>query len=138
MPEDKVKYVNFIREIIRQTKENKLVWNYLDKNKDLYEGMGWVKKVKSSFFFSTQEDILPNFNDEDSYYSKIDDVFVVIYVQSNNPAKLYVVPNTYKKIVVLTADEYGEYITHLLNIVQSQFPDATTFINSFLNGKKDN
>ena len=68
---------------------------------------------------------------------KVVQTYVVLYVWNNNPAKLYVVPNTYKKVVKLEPDEYGEYITRLLNLVQSQFPSGEAFIDSILNQAKE-
>ena len=56
----------------------------------------------------------------------------MLLVRSNQPAVLYVVPNTYKKIVKLSPDEYGELITRLLNLVESQFPNAEDFIEEYI------
>lgn len=127
------KYLDFIRKIIQQTKENVLQWDYLDTNKPLYEGMGWVnKKINYNFFYSNTETISPNFDVEDSFFTRIDGMSVVLFVRQEELAKLYVVPNTYRKVVILTPDEYGEYITQLFNIVQSKFPNAELFIDEFL------
>lgn len=127
------KYLDFIRKIIQQTKENVLQWDYLDTNKPLYEGMGWVnKKINYNFFSFNTETISPNFDVEDSFFTRIDGMSVVLFVRQEELAKLYVVPNTYRKVVILTPDEYGEYITQLFNIVQSKFPNAESFIDEFL------
>lgn len=127
------KYLDFIRKIIQQTKENVLQWDYLDTNKPLYEGMGWVnKKINYNFLSPSTETILPNFDVEDSFFTRIDGMSVVLFVQHGELAKLYVVPNTYRKVVILTPDEYGEYITQLFNVVQSKFPNAESFIDEFL------
>lgn len=128
------KYIRFISEILKRTKEKRLEWRYLDTNQALYEGMGWVnKKIEYGFFTPNKVVVSPDFNDEDSFFARIDNVFVVIYVKQNQPAKLFVVPETYKKVVVLTPNEYGEYITQLLNLVQSQFPDGESFIDGIIN-----
>ena len=58
------------------------------------------------------------------------------YVSTNQPASLFIVPETYKKVVEFSPDEYGEYITRLLNLVQSQFPSADAFIDDFLKVKE--
>lgn len=130
------KLVSFILKIIQQTKEKKMEWKYLDENRTLYEGMGWAnKKVNYGFFSPTTETITPNFNIEDSFFTRIGDMCIVIYVRNDTPASLFVVPNTYKKVVVLTPDEYGDYITQLLNLVESQFPNAESFIDDFLDEK---
>ena len=127
------KFVDFIGKIIQQTKENMLEWKYLDANKPLYEGMGWVnKKINYNFFSPSTETILPNFDVENSFFTRIDGMSVVLFVRQEELAKLYVVPNTYRKVVILTPDEYGEYITQLFNIVQSKFPNAELFIDEFL------
>lgn len=47
-----------------------------------------------------------------------------------------VILETYKKVVEFSPDEYGEYITRLLNLVQSQFPSADAFIDDFLKVKE--
>lgn len=130
------KLVSFILKIIQRTKEKKMEWKYLDENRTLYEGMGWAnKKVNHGFFSPTTETITPNFNIEDSFFTRIGDMCIVIYVRNDTPASLFVVPNTYKKVVVLTPDEYGDYITQLLNLVESQFPNAESFIDDFLDEK---
>ena len=128
------KNISFISAIIQQTRDNKLRWDYLDANQGLYQGMGWVtKKVDFGFFSPNKETLQPNFNIEDSFFARIRDMYIVIYVRGDQPAQLFVVPNTYKKVVTLTPDEYGDYITQLLNLVQSKFPNASSFIDEFLN-----
>lgn len=130
------KYVTFLNKIIGDTKEKKIKWDYLDKNRALYEGMEWTKTTNEYGLFGVKtEEKSIDFNREDSFYANISGTYVVIYVWGNQPAKLYVVPKTYKKVVILTPDEYGEYITRLLNLVQSQFPNAESFIDQFLNNK---
>lgn len=95
--------------------------------------MGWVSE---NFLLSlTGSESTPNFNTEDSFYINVDGTYVVIFVEGNNPASLYVIPSTFKKILHLSADEYGEGITRLLNIVQSQFPNAEQFVKNFLYNK---
>ena len=127
------KYIDFIEHLIKQTKEKKLHWQYLDENEKLYQAMGWTTtKIVYDFFAKGEEKIYADFNKEDSFYVKRDNVFIVIHVYGNNPADLYVVPNTYKKVVKILSHEYGEYITRLLNIVQSQFPDGEKFIDDLL------
>ena len=131
------KYVDFIEGIINRTKEKKISWRYLDSNESLYEGMRWTKTRSEYVMFGTNKEVTsPDFDVESSFYAAIRNMFVVIYVWGSHPAKLYVVPNTYKKVVTLTPDEYGEYITRLLNIVQSQFPNAETFIEEFTKRNK--
>ena len=60
------------------------------------------------------------------------DTYIVLLTMGREPADLYVVPNTYKKVVELKADEYGDLITRLLNLVQEQFPDGERFIDDLL------
>lgn len=128
------RYIDFLNKIIIDTKNKQIDWRYLDTNRALYEGMGWVKKTTEYVLFSgNQEKISLDFNTEDSFYANVNGTYIVIYVWGSQPAKLYVVPETYKKVVTFTPDEYGEYVTRLLNLVQSQFPNAESFIDSFLN-----
>ena len=132
------RYIDFIENMINKTKEKKIRWYYLDGKQELYEGMGWTKSKKEYELFRGNIEILtPNFNTEESFYASIDDIYIVIYVWKDQPAKLYIVPYTYKKVTTLTPDEYGEYITRLLNLVQSQFPNAETFIDNFLKKESD-
>jgi len=127
------RYVDFIENIIERTKEKKIAWQYLDTNKKLYEGMHWTTtKTDFSFLVDFKEVTLPNFNQEDSFYANVGGTYIVIYVWKDQPASLYVVPETYKKVVRLTPDEYGASITRLLNLVQSQFPSGEGFIDSIL------
>ena len=130
---DEQRYVAFIEGLIQQTKEKKLNWRYLDKNKELYEGMGWTRaKASYGLFTGNQEVLVPDFNREDSFFTNVGDMYIVLHVWGSQPANLYVVPNTYKKVTTLTPEEYGEHITRLLNLVQSQFPSAEAFIDKFL------
>ena len=126
-----IKYTNFIKKVIQLTKEHKISWEYLDSNKKLYTGMNWTK-VEYRLLSHDKEVIIPDFNIEDSFYARIDDTYLAIYVWNNQPARLYVIPYTFKKITVLTPDEYGEYITRLCNLVQRQFPNSESFIDGFL------
>lgn len=132
------RYVNFLNKLIIDTKNKQIRWKYLDTNNELYEGMEWTKtSTEFGVFFGNKEKIVPDFNREDSFYTREKSTFIVIYVRGNQPARLYVVPETYKKVITLTPDEYGEHITRLLNLVQSQFPSADTFIDDFLNNKNE-
>ena len=123
-------YVKFLDVLINTTKSKKLQWAYLDSNKELIKGMNWCTSPLFSTIFSGEAD--PIFNVEDSFYAKSENTYIVIYVSGNNPASLYIIPNTFKKIVLLSADEYGDQITRLLNLVQSLFPSADAFIDKFL------
>lgn len=126
------RYATFLEEILQKTKGNNLKWNYLDENKSLYEGMNWTKSSTHIGPFGEQVKLHPNFDIENSFYCRIEGTFLVILVQNNKPATFYIVPNTFKKVVVLKADEYGNLITRLLNLVQSFFPDGEAFIDSIL------
>ena len=107
-------------------------------NRCIKEWNGLTKTNYAMFPLGAKETITPDFNQEDSFFAHMGDMYIVIYVWYNEPAKLYIVPKTYKKVTVLPADEYGEYITRLLNLVQSQFPNAETFIDNFLKKQKAN
>ena len=131
------RYVDFLNKLINETKEKKINWKYLDSNKSLYEGMNWTyTSTEYSLFVGEKEKLKPNFNTEDSFYANKNGTYIVIYVSTNQPASLFIVPETYKKVVEFSPDEYGEYITRLLNLVQSQFPSADAFIDDFLKIKE--
>lgn len=129
----KSNYIDFIEQIIEMTKNNSLTWDYLDNQTKLYQGMNWTQpRTQFDVLLGSKEIDRPDFDDENSFYTKIDNTYIVLYVRNKNPANLYVVPYTYKNVVILTADMYGEYITRLMNIVQSKFPSAKSFIDDFL------
>lgn len=129
---DKDRYVSLLKKIIEDTKEMKIIWHYLDSNVSLYEGMNWTKTKTEVGLFSAKEHVYPNFDTENSFYTSIMDTYIVLLVHSNQPAILYVVPKTYKKVVTLSPDEYGELITRLLNLVESQFPNGEHFIEEYV------
>lgn len=129
---DSERYVSFLKKIIEDTKENKMQWRYLDSNDSLYEGMEWTKTKTEFGLFSQKEHVYPDFDTENSFYTSIMDTYIVLLVHSNQPAILYIVPKTYKKVVTLRPDEYGELITRLLNLVESQFPNGENFIEEYI------
>lgn len=137
------KYIMFIRRLIDLTKENKIEWKYLDSNTHLCEEMAWCEKKSP---ITTIQDSLSGsferayyFDVENSFYTKIDETYIALVVQDNNPASLMIIPNTYKKVVTLYPSDYGENITRLLNIVQNEFPSGEAFVDCFLreNNKND-
>lgn len=131
------KYALFLEKIIQETKRNTITWCYLDSNKELYEAMNWIDvQYNSDGLFGRQKVVYPDFDTENSFYTKIDGTYVVILVRDNTPAIIYVIPNTYKKKVVLPPEEYGALSTRLLNLVQEGFPDADRFIADFLDMDK--
>ena len=77
------------------------------------------------------------FNSEKSFFSQIESTYIVLFVEDNNPASLFIIPSTFKSIIVLSADEYGDLITRLLNIVNNKFPSADKFIDDYLGGEYD-
>lgn len=130
------KYVTFISILIEETKEGSVVWDYLDRHLQLCRNMDWVDedtvfsamtqalsgKNKRTFYFDT----------ENSFCCKIKEVQIVLYVSGNDPAEMFIIPNTFKRIVHLTPDTYGNHITRLLNLVRAQFPSADVFIDEFI------
>jgi len=128
------KKILFIEGIIEKTKDNCISWDYLDKNKDLYTGMNWVNKEPELFaLWIPKQSHYLDFDSDNSFYAQIKKVYIVLKVMHNGLADLYVVPHTFKNVVRLSAEKYGEYIIRLLNLVQSQFPDANDFIDEFIN-----
>lgn len=129
------KYIQFIEKLIDHTKMQKIIWEYLDSSKYLCSNMNW----RGNSLLSTMTEAISGdsgnsfkFNTEKSFFCKIQDNYVVLYVSDSNPAEMYVIPPTFKSIVRLMPEEYGEYITRLLNLVQSQFPSADAFIDDFI------
>lgn len=130
------KYSSFVEELIKMTKEKRLRWEYLDSNKSLCKNMNWVENENS---FLAIEAALSGkyghnfrFDIDRSFYCTVNETNIVIYVADGNPASIFVIPPTFKRIVELLPDEYGEKTTRLLNLVESQFPSADAFIDEFL------
>ena len=129
--------VKVIEKIITQTKEHKISWDYLDTKPEIYQGMDWVRtKTQLDAFLGTKEKEYCDFNRENSFYARVNDTYIVVKSKNNNPSDLYFIPYTFKKVVKMGAGEYGEYITRLLNLIHSQFPDAKDFINDFLSDEE--
>lgn len=132
------RYIEFIEKLIMQTKSRKVEWNYLESNRSLCYHMNWIVNTGNSLLstvsmaFSGNGEDSFKFNEESSFYSKIQENYIVLYVVDSSPAELYVIPPTFKRIVRLMPDEYGDHITRLLNIVLNQFPSGDAFINDFL------
>lgn len=126
------RYANFLEKVLELTKSCTLSWKYLDGNKSLCEGMKWIRTFSGVGAFLISNDVIFDFNTEKSFYCRSDDTYVVLLVDGTQPANIYIVPSTFKNIVFLSAEIYGDIITRLLNVVQSQFPDGETFIDNFL------
>lgn len=129
------KYVNFITALINATKNDSIEWSYLDSNKLLYQGMRWVKATTIYDNLIGNTSPMPDFNVESSFYTTQEDGYIALYVHGNNPAELFIIPGTFKSVVHMSADQYGEYITRLLNIVHSKFPSGDAMIDSFISSK---
>lgn len=129
------KYIDFLTKLISATKEQILNWKYLDSNYNLFSSMNWVKSTYLNALLGAQKTV-PDFDTEDSFYIEDSGVYIVLLVHTGQPANLYVIPNTFKKIILLTAEEYGEYITRLLNLVQSQFPSGDAYVERFLQNNR--
>lgn len=126
------RYTNFLEKMLKLTKSCSLTWKYLDGNKTLCEGMKWSRTYSGVGAIFISDDVTFDFNTEKSFYCKSDGTYIVLLVHGTEPANIYVVPSTFKNTVYLSAEIYGDIITRLLNIVQSQFPDGETFIDEFL------
>lgn len=125
------RYVAFILKIIDMTRSAELNWHYLDENLTLCRGMKWMHEQNPVIPMFDKE--RPEFDVENSFYAKYNDTSIVLFVWNNEPAKLVIVPSTFKSVLRLEADEYGEHITRLLNLVQSKFPNAEAFVDSIIN-----
>lgn len=115
-------YAKFIEALLIKTKAGDLEWEYLDHNHRLCIQMGWTDALRP-----------PEFDVEDSYCTKLDNYYIVLFSPTGEPINLYVIPYTFRKIVRLDASDYGEYITRLMNEVRRTFPDADSFIESVVN-----
>ena len=129
MPE--TKYTVLLENIIQRTKERQLHWQYLDSDADLYKNMGW-ETDSYPLGMLVSGGSRPNFDTEESFYTSDKGYKIVLLVRGNSPARFFVIPSTYKRVLQLNAAEYGEHITRLLNLVRSQFPDAEDYVNRIL------
>ena len=126
------RYTHFLKKVFEMTKSCALSWSYLDHNKALCEGMKWSTTYSGIGAIFSNHDVSFDFNTDSSFCCKSGDTYIVLLVHGTQPANIYVVPNTFKNVVYLSAEAYGDIITRLLNLVQSQFPDGEVFINKFL------
>lgn len=127
------KYIALVEKLIKMSKKNALSWKYLDTESDLCDGMDW--KVTPTAVFALLGDLSDTvyFDGENSFVCRRDGTYLVLFMEaSSTTPSLYVVPHTYKGVVVLKPGEYGEYTTRLFNIVKSSFPHADSFIDKFL------
>lgn len=130
------KNIKVIAKIINQTKEGKIAWEYLDKKAEIYQGMRWTTtRTQFDSFLGLKEKECIDFNRENSFYTKISGTYIVLKSYDNNPVDLYIIPYTFKKVIKMSSSNYGEHITRLFNLVNSQFPDAKDFIDDFLDSE---
>ncbi len=118
------KYILFIEKLIEMTKANSLIWEYLDENEKLFQHMGWTNIIGEA-----------SFDDAKSFYTSFDyepEYFIVLLTKRDAPTNLYVIPKTYKNVLILNASEYGEHITRLFNLIRAEFPDPDSFIDRIL------
>lgn len=126
------RYARFLEKVFEMTKSCTLSWGYLDKNKTLCEGMKWSTTYSGIGAIISNQDVSFDFNTDSSFFCKSGDTYIVLFVFATQPANIYVVPSTFKNVVYLSAEIYGDIITRLLNLVRSKFPDGETFIDKFL------
>lgn len=127
------KYIAFIEKLIEMTKRNALAWSYLDTEPDLCKGMEWTVDTRDVLSIFADVTNVKRYDDEESFVCRREGTYIVLFMKSNSATpSLYVIPHTYKSVAILKPDEYGEYITRLYNLVKSGFPQADTFIDTFL------
>ena len=115
-------YIAFVEKLIADTKNGSIEWVYLDTEVGFCKNMGlWDF---GDFEFDTSL----------SFYTKQQSTHLAIVQSRSKPAELYVVPPTFKNVVLLQSSNLGEYVTRLQNVVASKFPAADTFIEDFLKG----
>lgn len=115
-------YIAFVEKLIADTKIGDIEWVYLDTQTKFCNAMDFWHF--GEFTFDTAR----------SFYTKQNSTHLAIVQSGSKPADLYVIPPTFKNIVVLQSSDLGEYVTRLQNVVASQFPAADTFIQDFLKG----
>lgn len=126
------RYACFLEKVFELTKSSTLSWHYLDSSETLCEGMKWSRISSGIIPLYANNEIHFDFNTEKSFYCHSNGTYIVLLVHGTQPADVYIVPSTFKNTVYLSSEIYGDIITRLLNLVQSQFPDGEDFIDKFL------
>ena len=130
------KYAEFIDKVLDKTKKGELEWHYLDENEKLYSHMGWTPKAKNFAEVLGASLISKPFDRESSFFCSIDSFYLVLLVEEKERIPyLCVIPETFKAVTYLSAEEYGEQIIRLSNYIKSLFPSSEAFINKFLEDK---
>ena len=128
-----MQYVRFLDKLIYKRKLDEIGWDYLDSNEYLCQKMKWYASARGELIPKKLFDSgATYYNPEDSFCAEIDETTIVIFAQQEELVSFYVIPPTFRKILRLGADEYGDYITRLLNVVQSKFPSSDQFVIDFL------
>jgi hypothetical protein len=128
-------YEHFLTQLIELTKADKIQWNYLDSNKDLYNQLYTFQSGGSDSLISNLFS-KKNFDADNSFYTKIDTNFIVVFTRPKSEDEslierlnLYLVPRTYKSIQSI--DDYEE-IVRLQTIIRSKFPNPEDIINDVM------
>lgn len=130
------KYISFVEKLIELTKKNAIGWSYLDTEPELCKGMEWAVDTRDVYSLFGEMVHIKHYDGENSFAAHKEGTYIVLFTKNNSTMPLlYVVPHTYKGVVVLKPDEYGEYITRLFNLVKSGFPHADNFIDDFLSAE---
>lgn len=134
----KKEYKLFLRRLIEKSKAQQIKWRYLDSNVELCRGIKLYQEPLSSMTTTSSGKFC--FNVENSYYVGFpkENMFVALIVKTDlSDAALYIIPNTFKNVLVLSFSDYGDLITRLANIIKSQLPNPEDFIDYYLSLMRD-
>jgi len=125
-------YNEFITKLGELTKSDKITWEYLDSNKSLYNSIN-LSPYNTYDVISAALEGKKSFDTSNSYFTKINDNFIILYTDSASKEgsslverlRLLLVPRTFKSIRRISNS--NESIT-LLTIIKSKFPSADDII----------
>lgn len=133
----KEKHLAFTNNLISLTREDKIVWRYLDVDNSLCQSLN-LTPHKSGQIFLKEISGLQEFDRSNSFYAPINKNYIVLYtIYASNKEesllsrlKLKLVPGTYRSIEEVEAPNE---IVRLQTLIKSKFPSADDIINDIEN-----
>lgn len=137
MSENNERLDEFVSKLIILTKDDKIRWEYLDSNKELYDHINLYPYVNSMDSLSNAMLNKIGFDSSNSYYTSINNNHIVIFTRISSSKEesiyeklqLWLVPRTYKAINKL---DIKNNIVSLQSIIKSKFPNSDDIINDII------
>lgn len=138
MSESRERLEEFVSKLYSLTNEDKIRWDYLESNSELYDHSGLYPYSNSSI--DNISKVMLNkqgFDPNNSFYASINSNYILIFTRL--PAEkgegiyerlqLWLVPRTFKAIEKVGAKNN---VVSLLSIIKSKFPSSSDIINDVL------